>query len=272
MGDVIGDLNSRRGRPQGMEPIGAMTEIKAEVPMSEMLTYAPDLRSITAGQGDYTLEFLRYEELPGAPRPEGRRAGGRARTPRLTRDGRRSSATGRWQPARSSHPSPMSPASVCARRLLRGEQHEVFLAAGRPRTVCELCAPRAADDGWVRERDGQSLTLPPIAPAARARAARAPAPAPGCRAAGEADAPRRSCARATSTPYEPHPASGAAAARRHGRRRRRRARAAGAVGDGTARQPRLRAARDRRPRGQSPLRAGRSRVFNASEYPRRSPA
>jgi elongation factor G len=48
-----------------MEPIGAMTEIKAEVPMSEMLTYAPDLRSITAGQGDYTLEFLRYEELPG---------------------------------------------------------------------------------------------------------------------------------------------------------------------------------------------------------------
>ena len=65
VGDVIGDLNSRRGRPQGMEPIGTMTEIKAEAPMSEMLTYAPDLRSITAGQGDYTLEFLRYEELPG---------------------------------------------------------------------------------------------------------------------------------------------------------------------------------------------------------------
>jgi elongation factor G len=65
VGDVIGDLNGRRGRPQGMEPIGSMTEIKAEVPMSEMLTYAPDLRSITAGQGDYTLEFVRYEELPG---------------------------------------------------------------------------------------------------------------------------------------------------------------------------------------------------------------
>jgi elongation factor G len=64
VGDVIGDLNGRRGRPQGMEPVGAMTEIKAEVPMSEMLTYAPDLRSITQGQGDYTLEFLRYEELP----------------------------------------------------------------------------------------------------------------------------------------------------------------------------------------------------------------
>jgi elongation factor G len=65
VGDVIGDLNSRRGRPQGMEPVGAMTEIKAEVPMAEMLSYAPDLRSITQGQGDYTLDFLRYEEVPG---------------------------------------------------------------------------------------------------------------------------------------------------------------------------------------------------------------
>jgi elongation factor G len=65
VGDVIGDLNSRRGRPQGMEPVGPMTEIKAEVPMAEMLTYAPDLRSITQGQGDYTLEFVRYEEVPG---------------------------------------------------------------------------------------------------------------------------------------------------------------------------------------------------------------
>jgi elongation factor G len=64
VGDVIGDLNSRRGRPQGMEPSGAVTEIKAEAPMSEMLSYAPDLRSITGGQGDYTLEFLHYEEVP----------------------------------------------------------------------------------------------------------------------------------------------------------------------------------------------------------------
>ncbi|MBI5104338.1 MAG: elongation factor G, partial [Solirubrobacterales bacterium] len=65
VGDVIGDLNSRRGRPQGMEPgPGGMTEVKAEVPMAEMLTYAPDLRSLTGGQGDYTMEFLRYEEVP----------------------------------------------------------------------------------------------------------------------------------------------------------------------------------------------------------------
>ncbi len=66
VGDVIGDLNSRRGRPLGMEPVGAgMTEMKAEVPMAEMLTYAPDLRSITGGQGEFTMEFLRYEEVPG---------------------------------------------------------------------------------------------------------------------------------------------------------------------------------------------------------------
>jgi elongation factor G len=64
VGDVIGDLNSRRGRPQGMEPAGGLTEVKAEVPMAEMLTYAPDLRSLTAGQGDYTMEFDRYEEVP----------------------------------------------------------------------------------------------------------------------------------------------------------------------------------------------------------------
>ncbi len=65
VGDVIGDLNSRRGRPLGMEPSGAgMTDVKAEVPMAEMLSYAPDLRSITGGQGEFTMEFLRYEEVP----------------------------------------------------------------------------------------------------------------------------------------------------------------------------------------------------------------
>jgi elongation factor G len=64
VGDVIGDLNSRRGRPLGMEPKGSATEVKAEVPMAEMLTYAPDLRQITGGRGDYTMELARYEEVP----------------------------------------------------------------------------------------------------------------------------------------------------------------------------------------------------------------
>jgi elongation factor G len=64
VGEVIGDLNSRRGRPLGMEPKGALTEIKAEVPIAEVLDYAPVLRGITGGRGDYTMHFLRYEEVP----------------------------------------------------------------------------------------------------------------------------------------------------------------------------------------------------------------
>ena len=64
VGDVIGDLNGRRGRPLGMEPKGSMQEVRAEVPLAEMLSYAPDLRSITGGRGEYALEFARYEEVP----------------------------------------------------------------------------------------------------------------------------------------------------------------------------------------------------------------
>jgi elongation factor G len=64
VGTVNGDLNSRRGRLQGMEPRGGMTTIKAEVPMSEVLTYSQSLTSMTGGRGDYTVSFLRYEEVP----------------------------------------------------------------------------------------------------------------------------------------------------------------------------------------------------------------
>ena len=65
VGDVVGDLNSRRGRPMGVEAKGTTTEIKAEIPLAEVLDYAPDLRAITGGRGDYTMEFERYEEVPG---------------------------------------------------------------------------------------------------------------------------------------------------------------------------------------------------------------
>jgi elongation factor G len=64
VGDVMGDLNSRRGRPQGMEARGHTEIVRAEVPMSEMLSYAADLRAMTGGRGDYTMEFLRYDEVP----------------------------------------------------------------------------------------------------------------------------------------------------------------------------------------------------------------
>ncbi len=65
MGDVIGDLNSRRGKVLGMETKGHTQVIKSRVPMAEVLKYAPDLRSITSGRGEFHLEFSHYEELPG---------------------------------------------------------------------------------------------------------------------------------------------------------------------------------------------------------------
>jgi elongation factor G len=65
MGDVIGDLNSRRGKVLGAETKGGGQQvIKAHVPMSEVLRYAPDLRSMTSGRGDFELEFSHYEETP----------------------------------------------------------------------------------------------------------------------------------------------------------------------------------------------------------------
>lgn len=64
MGDVIGDLSSRRGKVLGSDSQAGTTEIKAHVPMSEVLKYAPDLRSMTGGQGFFTMEFAHYEEAP----------------------------------------------------------------------------------------------------------------------------------------------------------------------------------------------------------------
>jgi elongation factor G len=64
VGDVIGDLNARRGHPLGMEPKGAATEVRAELPMAEVLDYAPDLRSISGGRAEFTVEFERYEPVP----------------------------------------------------------------------------------------------------------------------------------------------------------------------------------------------------------------
>jgi elongation factor G len=63
-GDIIGDLNSRRGRINGMEPAGETATVRASVPMSEMLTYESTLRSMTGGRGGYSMEFSHYEEVP----------------------------------------------------------------------------------------------------------------------------------------------------------------------------------------------------------------
>jgi elongation factor G len=60
----MGDLNGRRGRVLGMDSAGRNQMIKAQVPMAEFLTYAPDLRSMTGGRGIYTMKFSHYDEVP----------------------------------------------------------------------------------------------------------------------------------------------------------------------------------------------------------------
>ena len=63
-GDILGDMNKRRGRILGMEVVDGLQEISAEAPLIEMLKYATDLRSMTQGRGKFSAEFLRYEEVP----------------------------------------------------------------------------------------------------------------------------------------------------------------------------------------------------------------
>jgi elongation factor G len=64
MGDVMGDINSRRGRIEGMEPRLGTQVIRAKVPLAEMFGYATELRSRTQGRGTYSMEFSNYEEIP----------------------------------------------------------------------------------------------------------------------------------------------------------------------------------------------------------------
>jgi elongation factor G len=64
MGDIIGDLNSKRGRVMGMEPSGKKQVVKAQVPLGEMARYTIDLKSITQGRGKFRMEVDHYEEVP----------------------------------------------------------------------------------------------------------------------------------------------------------------------------------------------------------------
>ena len=163
--------------------------------MAEMLTYAPDLRALTGGQGDYTMDFVRYEEVPGAPGAEGHQRG-----PQRGGGGQRLAA----RPARLgaiatrksiSTSAPAVSCDVCGRTLLRGEQADVFLrrrhAAQRLRAVHAARVARGLDPRGPRRRHR-----------ALARAQRplalvpgAPAPAPGRR--------RRRCTRSSSPSRPP---------------------------------------------------------------------
>ena len=64
MGDIMGDMNKRRGRIMGMNQVEGMQQVVAEAPISEMFKYATDLRSMTQARGSFTMKFERYEEVP----------------------------------------------------------------------------------------------------------------------------------------------------------------------------------------------------------------
>ena len=65
MGDIMSDMNSRRGRVQGMDTVGVKSVVTAQVPLAEMMRYGNDLRSMTGGRGIYKMTFNRYDEVPG---------------------------------------------------------------------------------------------------------------------------------------------------------------------------------------------------------------
>jgi len=66
LGDVMGDMNKRRGRINGTEMVGGKQIVTAEAPLSEILKYATDLRSMTQGRGKFEMSFARYEEVPAS--------------------------------------------------------------------------------------------------------------------------------------------------------------------------------------------------------------
>ena len=123
VGDVMGDLSSRRGRPLGTEAVGGMTEVKAEVPMSEMLSYAPDLRVDHRRPGRVHARVPALRGDPRAPRAEGGRQGprgggsGRIKRLRRGRAGRCYPRPLRWlAPATSAPTSSTSPATSAGAR------------------------------------------------------------------------------------------------------------------------------------------------------------
>ncbi len=113
MGDVIGDLNCRRGRVLGVDPKPPQQVIRAEVPMAEVLKYAPDLRSMTSGRGDFHMSFAHYEEVP--PHLAEARHQGSSRAAR-SRGGERVAVMRRRRSRRSRRPSPPVPMRSPSRR------------------------------------------------------------------------------------------------------------------------------------------------------------
>ncbi len=141
-GAVMGDLSSRRGRPQGMEPKGSLQVIKAEVPLAEMLSYDAELTSMTGGRGSYHMEMDHYDEVPGAPPGEDHRGlQGRAAASRRKRSSTRTPApstpNSHGRPGECDRLFLMKPARAVVLSLLAG------VLAGRLR-----CSRRSSPWWW----------------------------------------------------------------------------------------------------------------------------
>ena len=158
VGDVIGDLNSRRGRPLGMEPSGGgMTEVKAEVPMARdaVLRAGPALDHRRPRRVRDGVPALRGGSRPscrkGRRGRQGRAGGGEG-----VASGRSTLGAREYQ-GHSALVTPHLTCDVCGRTLLRGERAEAFLDGGARKAVCELCTSRALNEGWMREGTGADV-------------------------------------------------------------------------------------------------------------------
>ena len=119
-----------------------MTEVKAEVPMAEMVTYAPDLRALTGGRGEYTMEFLRYEEVPAHLAQKVVQEAQRGDGCRVAPPSVHGAIASDVDDAQGDHDVPCRRScEVCGRTLLRGEEAEPFIAGGTAGS-CATCARR----------------------------------------------------------------------------------------------------------------------------------
>jgi hypothetical protein len=148
-GDLMGDLNGRRGRIAGMDTRGTTTVIKAQVPMSEMLTYEQHLTSATGGRGSYHMEYSHYDEVPAVQR----RRSSRLRRPSEAGVGGRGVGTGTPRQRTLPDPARIAP---CARARPRR-----LIVAGEPSSARRWIETTDAAHSPPPDGEGQRVRSAP---------------------------------------------------------------------------------------------------------------